>query len=112
VWQDRETILDMVQACHRIQLFVTGISLDEFLDDEKTQPAVRYQPLVLGEAVKRTSDPLRQLYSGIPWSPMALMRDKVIHGYELVGLEEVWRTANHDVPELLPLFQQILSDNR
>ena len=29
------------------------------------------------------------------------MRDKLIHGYDIVDLEEVWTTANQDVPDLL-----------
>jgi uncharacterized protein with HEPN domain len=32
---------------------------------------------------------------------MAGMRDKLIHGYDIVDLEEVWNTANRDVPDLL-----------
>ena len=32
---------------------------------------------------------------------MAGMRDKLIHGYDIVDLEEVWKTANRDVPYLL-----------
>jgi len=29
------------------------------------------------------------------------MRDKLIHGYDIVDLERVWQTANKDVSELL-----------
>jgi len=32
---------------------------------------------------------------------MAGMRDKLIHGYDIVDLEEVWKTANRDVPDFL-----------
>lgn len=29
------------------------------------------------------------------------MRDKFIHGDDIVDPEEVWRTANRDVPDIL-----------
>ena len=32
---------------------------------------------------------------------MAGMRDHLIHGYDVVNWDEVWRTATRDVPDLL-----------
>jgi uncharacterized protein with HEPN domain len=32
---------------------------------------------------------------------MAGMRDKLIHGYRIVDLEEVRKTVNRDLPDLL-----------
>ena len=31
----------------------------------------------------------------------SVMRDKLIHGYDMVDLEQVWQTAAEDVPDLL-----------
>ena len=36
----------------------------------------------------------------IPWRAMSGMRDKLIHAYDAVDLEEVWRTATVDVPSI------------
>jgi uncharacterized protein with HEPN domain len=86
------------------------MSPENFLVDIKTQAAVQHQLLVLCEAAKRISEPFRTLYPDIPWSPMARMRDKLIHAYDLVNLEEVWRTATEDIPALLAQLEQLLSD--
>jgi uncharacterized protein with HEPN domain len=110
VWQDKEVVADMIQASQRIQLFVIGMSAEEFMADTKTQAAVQFQLLVLGEAAKRVSESLRTKYPAIPWSPMARMRDKLIHSYELVSLEEVWRTATGDIPALLVQLEELLSN--
>lgn len=32
------------------------------------------------------------------------MRDKLIHGYDDVDLDEVWRTVSADIPPLLTLL--------
>lgn len=57
--------------------------------------------MVLGEAVKRLSEDYRSQHPAIPWLLIAGMRDKLIHGYDIVDLDEVWKTATHDVPDLL-----------
>ena len=44
----------------------------------------------------------------IPWTLIAGMRDKLIHGYDIVDLDEVWKTANADVPDLLSLLELLL----
>jgi uncharacterized protein with HEPN domain len=44
----------------------------------------------------------------IPWTLIAGMRDKLIHGYDIVDLDEVWKTANADVPDLLSLLEPLL----
>ncbi len=43
---------------------------------------------------------------------MAGMRDKVIHEYFGVDLKRVWNTVNNDLPELKPLFEKILEENK
>ena len=40
-------------------------------------------------------------HSELPWNLEAGMRDKLIHGYDIVDSGEVWNTATRDVPDLL-----------
>ena len=56
---------------------------------------------VIGEAVKRLSKEFRATYSEIPWTLIAGMRDNLIHGYDLIDWDEVWKTSTTDVPDLL-----------
>ena len=76
--------------------------------DRKTQSAVLHQLMVIGEAVKRLSPEFRERHGGIPWSAIAGMRDHLIHGYDLVDLEEVWKTATADVPSLLTALEPLV----
>jgi uncharacterized protein with HEPN domain len=38
------------------------------------------------------------------------MRNKLIHEYFGVDLKRVWKTVKEDIPNLKPLFEEILRD--
>jgi len=99
--RDRTSLLDIRIAAGRILQFVSGLDREAFREDLKTRSAVLHQLLVIGEATKRLSDGFRRAHPAIPWAAMAGMRDRLIHEYDEVDLEEVWRTASLDVPQLL-----------
>lgn len=61
-----------------------------------------------GEAVKRLSSEFRQGHGEMPWRMMAGMRDKLIHQYDAVDLDEVWRTLTHDLPPLIQALERIV----
>jgi uncharacterized protein with HEPN domain len=105
---DEATLLDIVTAAQRVTDFVTGFTLEEFQADEKTWSAVLYQISVIGEAVKRLSDPFKALHSSIPWPQMAGMRNLVIHAYDAVDLKRVWQTATVSIPHLLTAMTPLL----
>jgi len=106
--RDEATLLDIAMAARLVLEFKEGMDKAAFLDDVKTQSSVLHQLMVTGEAVKRLSDGFRTRHPEIPWSLMAGMRDKLIHGYDIVDMEEVWKTANRDVPDLLHWLEPLL----
>jgi uncharacterized protein with HEPN domain len=98
---DEAILLDIARSARLVLDFKAGLDKHAFLADAKTQSAVLHQLLVMGEAVKRLSSDYRNRHPEIPWALIAGMRDKLIHGYDIVDLDEVWKTATHDVPDLL-----------
>ena len=63
---------------------------------------------ILGEASKLISDDVREQAPEIPWSEMAGMSDKLIHGYATIDLDIVWETVSEDVPHLRSKLESIL----
>lgn len=88
--------------------FIQGFEKESFIQDWKTRSAVLYQITVIGEAVKRLSKEFRADHSEIPWALIAGMRDNLIHGYDLVDWDEVWKTSTVDVPDLSDKIESYL----
>jgi uncharacterized protein with HEPN domain len=99
--RDDATLLDMIGASRLILEFKRGLDRAAFYDDQKTQSAILHQLMVLGEAAKRLSPGIRSAHPEVPWSLIAGMRDNLIHEYDAVDLDEVWWTAESDIPRLL-----------
>ncbi len=105
--RDSAALLDVVRAARLVIEFVGDSNEDAFLKDVKTQSAVLHQLLILGEAVKRLSSEFRASHPAVPWALVAGMRDRLIHEYNAVDLNEVWRTVQRDVPDLLRYVESI-----
>lgn len=91
---------DMLHAIEKAEQFVSGLSFDEFKNDEKTIFAVIRALEILGEASSKIPNSIRQEHSDLPWSEMKGMRNKLIHDYMGVNIEVVWKTTKEDLPEL------------
>lgn len=92
----------------RIETYIQGHNEDTFYAQEMAQDAVIRQLEIIGEAVKRLSDDLRDAHALIPWQDIAGMRDRLAHDYMGVNLGEVWLTAKCDIPTLKAEVMRIL----
>jgi uncharacterized protein with HEPN domain len=102
---------DVIKAMNDALAFVERMDYVDFQKDVKSVYAVIRALEIMGEAVKKIPAPIKTRYPQIPWKEMAGMRDKVIHAYSGVDLKRVWSTVNSDIPDLKPLFEQILREN-
>jgi uncharacterized protein with HEPN domain len=80
---------DIREAVEKIERFTNGMDYDEFTKDPKTVDAVLRNFEVIGEAGKNIPEEIRREYDDVPWSEMAGMRDKLIHGYATINLQIV-----------------------
>jgi uncharacterized protein with HEPN domain len=83
---------------------------ESFLRDETLKRAFVRGIEVIGEAVKRLPDALRQRYPAIEWRAIAGMRDHLIHGYFGIDYDIIWDVVTNKVPVLDEAIRQILRD--
>jgi uncharacterized protein with HEPN domain len=63
---DRERMEHVLKAIGTINSFVEGFDEKAFVEDIKTQSAVQYQFLVIGEAIRNIDSTILEKYS-YPW---------------------------------------------
>jgi uncharacterized protein with HEPN domain len=111
--RDRDRIEDILDAIERIERYVDK-GRQVFDDDELVQTWIIHHIQIIGEAVRRLSEPLKSHCDDIPWSAIIGMRNILVHDYFGIDLEEVWSTVEKDLPELkaklTPILLELLND--
>jgi uncharacterized protein with HEPN domain len=110
--RDDATLLDMLKAARLVVAFKGNLTEKAFLRDVKTQSAILHQLLVIGEAVKRLSEEFRARHAEVPWVRIAGMRDKLIHAYDAVDLDEVWKTVTKDIAPLISFLEPLVPQEK
>ena len=100
--------IDHILECiKKIRKYVKGIDKIEFSKNELIQDAVIRNFEIIGEASKKISTDLKQVYYEIPWKEISGMRDKLIHDYLGVEIEIIWKTIEQDLPVLQKELKKI-----
>lgn len=101
---DLVCVQDILEAITQISNFLEEMSFDVFAQDDRTQFAVFYALEVVGEAANKLSEEFRINYSEIPVREAVEMRNILIHGYDQIKLDVVWKTIQEQLP---PLKEQL-----
>lgn len=102
---------DVIDAMSKAQEFTKGMDYESFAKDVKTVFAVTRTLEIIGEAVKKIPQEVKDRYPPAPWKDIAGMRDKLIHEYFGADQRTIWDTVQKDIPALKPVFEKILKDN-
>jgi uncharacterized protein with HEPN domain len=105
-------IEDILDAMDKAEILLKDVHFEEFEADFRINFAVVRALEIIGEASKRIPNSIRQKYELIPWKGMAGMRDRIIHGYDVVDLQIVWNVVKKDIPGIKPQVRKILDDHQ
>jgi uncharacterized protein with HEPN domain len=62
---------------------------------------------ILGEAANRVTIATRQQIPNIPWSQIVSLRNRLIHGYDTINMDILWKILTDDLPALIAQLQKI-----
>lgn len=67
---------------------------------------------VIGEAASRVPYEFRTMYPNVPWRQIIGFRNKLIHGYDAIDLDILWKIINSDLPKLIEQLKVIIKEHR
>lgn len=105
--KDRQRLRDILAAIETIETYSVS-SYEEFIADDKTQDAILYNLIIIGEAANQISDDFQEKHPLIPWSAMIGTRNIIIHGYDQVKLQIVWEILQRDLDHLKAEVKKVL----
>jgi len=96
---DRERLLDVLEAIERIEKYVSK-GREIFENDELIQTWVLHHLQIIGEATRVISSGFKDLHPEVPWAQIGGMRNILVHHYFGVDSAAVWNAVEKDLPAL------------
>lgn len=104
---DSELLFDILDCVERIQRHTLGVV--DWHANELLQTWAIHHIQIIGEAVSRLSQELKDQHPEIPWNLIVGMRNILVHAYFGVDMERVRKTVETDLPKLKAKVQKIVN---
>ena len=103
---DRISLRDMLSHA-REAVEILGDTTQEKLGSNRVlQLALTRLVEIVGEAANRVSPGARQERPEVPWPQIIGMRNRLVHGYDVIDLELLWDTVLTDLPPLIESLEK------
>jgi len=107
---ERLYLLDILEAAEAIARFLSGVTPEQFMNDELRQSAVLQKLIVIGEAAARLPKDFTEKHPEVEWRDIVGFRNIAVHEYFAVDWRIVWVTATQDVPALWGKVARLLEE--
>jgi len=109
-------IKDILKCIGHIQLYTSNLSFDEFSSNFMVVEACLYNIQVIGEAVSKLPEDVKENEQQIPWVLIKGMRNRLIHEYFGTDLNLVWNVIKNELPsfdnDLKKIQETLITQNR
>ena len=99
----------ILDAIHRIETYIHGISKEKYMQEGLLQDGVVRQLEIIGEASNQLSDEFQEKHVEVPWGQIVGLRNRIVHAYFDINLEITWDIVHEDIPELKQQVEHILA---
>jgi len=107
---DRVSRSDMLSHAREAVDLLGDASREELGRDRLVQLALTRLVEIVGEAANRVSPGTRQEHPEVPWPQIIGMRNRLVHGYDVIDLELLWDTVTTDLPPLIESLEKIADE--
>ncbi len=105
---DHVSLMDMLRhAREAVELLGSAKPVD-LSGNRVMQLALTRLVEIVGEAANRISGNTQQENPHIPWIEINGMRNRLVHGYDVIDYDVLWDTITNDLPPLIAALESLL----
>lgn len=102
------TLRQIIECIDQARELVDGKERGDLDCDTTFRLASERAVEVIGEAMTRLPDPVREAHPEVPWHRVIGMRNWLAHGYDMVDLDVLWDVIARRLDELEAMIRPIL----
>ncbi|KAF0220685.1 MAG: hypothetical protein FD174_1009 [Geobacteraceae bacterium] len=100
-------VRDIIESIEAILDYTRSITYEAFSTERMRYSAVIREFEIIGEAIGKLPENLKDEYPLVPWQDIKDFRNLLIHEYFGVDLEIVWNVVENDLPKLFEVIKAI-----
>jgi len=98
---DQARIEHMLEAARRVRSATDPLTRSQLeADDLRTLGIIKCIEII-GEAAAHVDAETQKRFPHIPWPQVVGMRNRLVHGYFSIDMDQVWKTITEDSPQLI-----------
>lgn len=105
---DRSTLEQMLDTAARLRALARARTRAGLESDQVSQLALLHLIQRLGEGASRLSADFRAEHPEFPWAEMIGMRNRIVHGYDDLDPDIVWRVSSEDIEPVIAALERAL----
>lgn len=106
---DRVPLRHMLQHASEAVELASTRNRDDLEEERLVELSLVRLVEIVGEAASRVTSETREAHPEIPWREIVGMRNRLIHGYDVVDHDVLWQTIREDLPPLIRQLEKVLA---
>jgi uncharacterized protein with HEPN domain len=106
--RDSVYLWDMLHAARGVVASLQGVTFAHYMEDEDARLATERRIEIIGEAARRISPEFKEAHPEIPWRLIVDQRNVLIHAYDEIEEERIWRLVEQEIPLLIEQLTKLV----
>jgi uncharacterized protein with HEPN domain len=98
---ETDYLRDILHYAEEAVAIVDGRVRADLDQDKSLRYAVQHCFTIIGEASSRVSQTMRDRFPEVPWPEIIGMRNWIVHRYDRIDYDVLWKTTTEDLPDLI-----------
>ena len=108
--EDEIRLRHMLEAAREALGSVAGRGRDSLDEDRIWALGIMKCVEIIGEAASHVGEETRREHPELPWTQIVGMRNRLVHVYFDIDMDQVWSTLTEDLPALAAELARVLDE--